>query len=300
MPQPHVITTLAEAQLLDKTALPVRREPSRILMCPPDYFEIKDVKNAFMQGNIGTLDKALAVAQWDVLKTTFEQLGKPVVTIEPAPDLEDMVFSANQVLPGLDEDGTPYVVISRMRYPSRQREIPFYREWFADHGYRILELEQPGVCFEGQGDAIWHPGRKLLWGGHGQRTDFAVYPELSERLGIPILALELSTPEFYHLDTCFCALDEQSVLIYPQAFTSEGLALIHRFFPLVIEAPSAEAHKTFACNAFAFDGRNVVIQWGATETVAELRRVGFHVTEVDTSEFIKSGGSVFCMKMEVY
>lgn len=300
MPQPHVITTLAEAQLLDKTTLPVRREPSRILMCPPDYFEIKDVKNAFMQGNIGTLDKALAVAQWDVLKTTFEQLGRPVVTIEPAPDLEDMVFSANQVLPGLDEDGTPYVVISRMRYPSRQREIPLYRQWFASQGYRILELHQPEVCFEGQGDAIWHPGRKLLWGGHGQRTDFGVYPELAERLGVPIIALELGTPEFYHLDTCFCALDEQSVLIYPQAFTSEGLALIHRFFPLVIEVPSAEAHKTFACNAFAFDGRNVVIQWGATETVAELRRVGFHVTEVDTSEFIKSGGSVFCMKMEVY
>ena len=39
---------------------------------------------------------------------------------------------------------------------------------------------------------------------------------------------------------------------------------------------------------------------GANEANAKLRSAGFNVVEVDTSEFMKSGGSVFCLKMMVY
>ena len=40
----------------------------------------------------------------------------------------------------------------------------------------------------------------------------------------------------------------------------------------------------------------VVIQSGCRVLSSKLRELGFAVDEVDTSEFLKSGGSVFCMK----
>lgn len=296
----QVITTIAQAQALDLATVPARSEPQRILMCPPDYFEVKDVKNAFMKGHIGTVNRAAAHQQWNELRATFERLGKPVFVLDPVPYLEDMVFSANQVLPGMDADGQPYVVLSRMRHESRKKEVAFYRTWFEQHGYRIIELEGEDILFEGQGDAIWHPGKQLLWGGYGHRTSLEAYQEISSKLKVPLIALKLPTEEFYHLDTCFCVLDERSILIYSQAFTCEGLALIRHFFPQVIEVSTQEAHATFACNALALDHRYVVIQHGAEETIQKLRAAGFEPVEVETNEFIKSGGSVFCMKMMVY
>jgi N-dimethylarginine dimethylaminohydrolase len=68
-------------------------------------------------------------------------------------------------------------------------------------------------------------------------------------------------------------------------------------FERVIEAPENEARGLFACNAHSPDGRHVVIQRGCTETNTALEQAGFAVIEVDTDEYLKSGGSVFCMKL---
>ena len=95
----------------------------------------------------------------------------------------------------------------------------------------VLELDNQDLLFEGQGDAIWHPAKQMLWGGYGHRTSLAAYQEIAEKLAVPIIALELHTNDFYHLDTCFCVLDPNTVLIYSEAFTKEGLKLIHHFFP---------------------------------------------------------------------
>ena len=92
-------------------------------------------------------------------------------------------------------------------------------------------------------------------------------------------------------------LDEETALIYPPAYSEEGLALIRHFFPRVIEAPEREARELFACNAHSPDGKHVVIQRGCTDTNEALRAHGFDVIEVDTDEYLKSGGSVFCMKL---
>jgi len=55
-----------------------------------------------------------------------------------------------------------------------------------------------------------------------------------------------------------------------------------------------------ACNAAAFLRRTVVIQQGSERINRKLRALGYEVLEVDTSEFMKSGGSVFCMKMYLF
>ena len=300
MSQARVIRTAADLATLDVAALADRVEPQRVLMCTPDSFDVVDVKNAFMEGNVGTVDRAEAVAEWEALRRAFEAAGHEVVTIEGAPGLEDMVFSANQALPGMGEDGTPYVVLSHMLYPSRQREVPYFRDWFAMRGYRILELPASVELFEGQGDALWHPGKALLWGGYGHRTTLGAYEALSELLEVPVIALELVHTDFYHLDTAFCALAPDAVMIYPEAFTPEGRDLIAGVFDRVVEVDAREASERFACNGTALDSRTVLIQRGADTTVAKLRAAGFEPVEVETGEFLKSGGSVFCMKMMIY
>ena len=160
-----LIRSVAELEGLDVAAFHDRPEPRRVLMCLPDYFEVVDVKNPFMEGNVGRVDKVRALAEWEALRRTYDSIGHEVLTIPGAEGLEDMVFAANQVLPGLDANGRHYVLLSRMCHPSRQREVPIYRDWFEHHGYVVLELSEEAGYFEGQGDAIWHPGKQLLWGG---------------------------------------------------------------------------------------------------------------------------------------
>jgi N-dimethylarginine dimethylaminohydrolase len=87
------------------------------------------------------------------------------------------------------------------------------------------------------------------------------------------------------------------VLIHPGAFDDDGLALIHDLFERVIEAPEDEARELFACNAHCPDEEHVLIQRGCDTTTRLLRDAGFAPVELETSEFLKAGGSVFCMKL---
>jgi len=297
-----VIHTLEEASRLTLDRVGSRKEADALLMCDASNFEVKDVKNPFMQGQIDSVDKDKARAQWADLKRVFEECGYAVQVVASRPGLEDMVFTANQVLVGEDDQSQPYAVVSHMLHPSRRAEVPFFRDWFAGHGYRIVELpvEHLGtpLHFEGQGDAIWHPARKLLWGGYGHRTLLEAYELLSAMLGVPVVVLRLRQEKFYHLDTAFCALDENTVMIHPPAFDDTGLSLIRHYFKHVLEVGEADANN-FACNALAL-GKKVVLQKGSPETCANLRKVGFEPVEVDTGEFMKSGGSVFCLKMGIY
>jgi len=293
-----MIHTAVSAALPPLDALPQIPRPNRVLMTTPAHFRVAYVINPHMEGNIGAVDRDEARAQWERLRETYGRLGVDVSVIEGQPGLPDMVFCANQTLPYQTPGGERGVVMSRMHAPQRKPEVEHFERFFESEDYEVrrLDADLPGD-FEGMGDALWHPGRYLLWGGHGYRTDLQVYERLSAALGFPVIALRLTDPDFYHLDTCLCPLDEATALIYPGAFDEDGLALIRHYFERVIEAPEDEARGLFACNAHTPDGKHVIIQRGCTETVAKLREAGYEPVEVDTDEFLKSGGSVFCMKM---
>ncbi len=273
--------------------------PNRLLMCPPLHFAVVDVKNPHMEGQIGRVDRAAAGRQWEAVRAAFERSGAKVELIDPLAGCEDMVFCANQTFVGLDAAGRRVCLLSRMKHESRRREVPAFARWFERAGYRIEELKVRGG-FEGSGDAIWHPGRALIWGGWGHRSDGGVYESVSALFDVPVLRLKLLSDRFYHLDTCFCPLSEQAVLVNSRSLEPRGMEMIRAVFRTVIECPVDEAEQGMACNATAIGGKHVVIQRGNPRTVALLHQHGFSVHEVDTSEFLKSGGSVFCMKMYVF
>src|SRR5579885_1109167 len=187
--------------------------PMTMLMCPPDNFDVVDVKNPHMEGNIGNVDKGKARAQWQEVRQAFAGSGAAVECIDPVAGCEDMVFCANQTFVGLDGSGDKLCVLSQMKHSSRQREVSAFAKWFAERNYRVENIPAK-VGFEGSGDAIWHPGRALIWGGSGFRSESEAYPYISKFFQAPVIRLPLRSDRFYHLDTCFCAIDEQTVLIH--------------------------------------------------------------------------------------
>ena len=283
---------------LSLDALPAIPRPGRVLLTTPDHFEVAYVINPHMEGNVGGVDPSRARSQWEGLREAYEAVGTEVSVVEGQPGLPDMVFCANQTLPYRTPGGERGAVLSRMHAPERKPEVEHYARFFRGEGYEVhgLDPDLPGD-FEGMGDALWHPGRYLLWGGYGYRTDRAVYERFADKMGFPVVPLALTDPDFYHLDTCLCPLDEHTALVYPGAFDEAGLEAIRTHFARVLEAPEREARELFACNAHSPDGRHVLIQRGCAETNGLLREAGYDVMELDTDEYLKSGGSVFCMKV---
>ncbi len=272
--------------------------PGRVLLTSPTHFDVEYVINPHMADHVGEVDGQQSGREWRVLYDAYESLGFTVNVAEGVEGLADMAFCANQTLPFYrPRTGKRGVVMSRMHAPQRRPEVEHFERFFRNIGYEIIHLDEQRVDdFEGMGDAIWHPQKYLLWGGYGIRSSREAYEVISELLDVRVLLLRLNDPDFYHLDTCFSVLDRRSVLIYPGAFDDEGLPLIRHFFERVIEAPEDEARRRFACNAHSPDGEHVIIQQGCEETNALLRKADFEPVEVDTSEFLKAGGSVFCMK----
>ena len=270
--------------------------PGRVLMARPDHFDVKYVINPHMAGNIGKVDAADARAEWDAIRREYESLGVDVAVVEGVAGLPDMVFCANQTLPYRLRDGSNGVILSRMHSAHRGPEVPHFDRFFSAKGYESISLPEEIGDFEGMGDALWHAGRCLLWGGYGFRSSLRAYEFLSDRLGVKIAVLRLDDPDFYHLDTCLSIINESVALVFPGALQQEGLGLITRLFTQVIEAPELEARELFACNAHSPDGQHVIIQKGCEETIRRLRAAGLTPIEVQTDEFLKAGGSVFCMK----
>ncbi len=280
----------------------------KVLLCSPDHFEVVDEKNPHMQGMVGTVDKQLATKQWEKLLSIYQDIHsqgglEEVLIIGGQEGCEDMVFCANQSFPWQMRDGTRIMIASKMKHESRQKEVPFFETFFKEEGYKVTRFQKANL-FEGMGDTIPHPQYEFLFGGWGQRSERDAYEELSAIIEVPVVTLQLKDPSFYHLDTCFLPLVNDSLLVADIAFEKKDLEMLLQFFKNVIPTSIQEASHFFALNAHCFtgaDGANyAIIQEGCPETKDLLEEAGYKVYETDTSEFIKSGGSVYCMKMMLY
>ncbi|MFT4625985.1 MAG: N-dimethylarginine dimethylaminohydrolase [Myxococcota bacterium] len=266
-----------------------------VLLGDPAHFDVTYVINPHMQGQIGQVDRSKAVSQWAALAAVYRDLGYPVHVLDPVAGLPDLVFVANPSFPAKLPDGRWVVVRSRMRSELRQSEVAVHATWYETQRHALtVPLGAGAYAFEGKGDARWHPDRELIYCGYGYRTQRPALDALAALLGAPVVALELVDP--YHLDTCLSPLDATTALVVEEAFTPTGLALLRATFPNCITVPYADAMR-FAANGNCPDGRHFIVHHGSVHTVARVRSAGFQVIEVDTSEFIKSGGSVFCMTM---
>lgn len=262
---------------------------SRLLVCPPDYFRIDYEINPWMQ-RANAVDPARAVEQWQALMTVLERdVGAALERMQPIEGLPDLVFTANAgVVAGRR------ALVSRFRYPERQREEAYFERWFREQGYEVLTLDKT-LSFEGAGDLLGFPD--TWFGGYRQRSDIRVFPHLSDVFRREIIPLELIDSRFYHLDTCFCPLSGGDLLYFPAAFDAYGQTVIAQRIPEErrLTVPEDEALR-FACNAVCV-GKQVVLPAGCPDTVRLLEARGYRTHTVQLDEFMKSGGSAKCLTL---
>ncbi len=282
--------------MLDPRRQPPRPPSTRVLFADPAFFQVEYEINPHMAGNAGAVDPDRARAQWSRVVEVYRRLGYRCEVLPARPGLPDLCFVANQSFPVSTRGEPDAVVLSRMHAPQRQPEVEVLAGWYRARGWRILGADC-ATAFESAGDALWHPGRRLIYGGHGFRTRPEAYDERAGLFGAPVLRLELVDPRFYHLDTCLSPLDEHTALFVPAAFTDAGRAALAAAFDRLLPCPEDEAEAFLAANGHCPDGRHFIVDAGATGTMAAVRRAGFEPIGVDTSEFRKSGGSVQCLKL---
>jgi N-dimethylarginine dimethylaminohydrolase len=265
-------------------------------MCPPAYYTVRDVKNPFMRAD-AAVDRTIAGQQWAALRDAFASVGVAPLTIDPVDDLEDMVFTANQVFVGSGAVHRRFVVPSSMRYVSRRREVPYFVEWFRQRGYDVVDAALGDEYLEGHGDLLQHPERNMVWAGHGFRSSregVRLFAKAMQPEGIAIEPLELVDPVFYHLDTCFAPLNADAAIAYAGAFAGESIERLRKGWKRLHEITREDALR-FVCNGVAVAGRFLVSHLPpALERI--LLAENIEPLRVDVSEFEKSGGSIFCMK----
>lgn len=294
--QPHLIQDAADLDF-SMEDLGSRGRDKRTLFANPEFFDVEYVINPHMAGHIGTVDRSLARHQWKKVVQAYAGCGFETVCLDGKKGLPDLVFTANQSFPGLTASGEPVVILSRMGSEQRVPELKIFEDWYRTQGIKVVLLPEHVACFEGMGDGMWHPSRRLIFGGYGYRTAPEAYEFLSEVYGVPVVLLSLIDPNFYHLDTCLSPLNDRIALVVKEAFEPRGVALIQACFEEIVWVPHDEAKTGFACNGHSPDGETFIVHEGCSVTASKVRALGFTVIECDTSEYLKSGGSVFCMKL---
>jgi N-dimethylarginine dimethylaminohydrolase len=257
----------------------------RVLLCPPTSFDVVYSINPWMKG--GSVDKEAAMRQWLRLKEGIESWGVTISLIDQHEDLPDMVFTANA--------GTVRgnkIVLSNFKFQERQRETDVFEDWFDGAGYETHRLPKK-INFEGCGDTvIW--GDKMF-AGYGVRSDLGGIRRAAKILDLELIPLKLGHPNFYHLDTCFCLLGAHSAIYYPGAFTPSALKKLKQHIPELIPLDVTDA-ATFASNSVVY-GNQILMPAGPQKIVEELEIRGYEITQINTSEFMKSGGSLQCMTL---
>lgn len=264
----------------------------RILMCPPDHYDVDYVINPWMEGNIHKSSRDRAVEQWQKLHQVLKDVAV-VDLVAPAKGWPDMVFTANAGL----VLGTN-VVLSRFFHKERQGEEPYFKTWFEENGFTVYELPKD-LPFEGAGDALFDREGRWLWAGYGFRSELDSHPYIAKWLDTEVVSLRLIDERFYHLDTCFCPLTGGYLLYYPSAFDSYSNRVIEMRIPeekrITVEEIDAVC---FACNAVNV-GSTIVMNQISDGLRNKLIKAGFNVTETPLSEFLKAGGAAKCLTLRV-
>jgi N-dimethylarginine dimethylaminohydrolase len=259
-----------------------------ILMCAPTFFDIEYEINPWMHTDNQVISD-LALEQWEKLRSIYENdFGWKVKLIEPVEKLPDMVFTANGALV---IDGK--VALPTFRAPDRQPETAYFKKWFEENGY--TEFLEPKYDFEAEGDAlVWND---IIFAGYPWRSDQPVHKELASFFNRQVVSLQMVDARFYHLDTCLTIVNDETIAIWPPAFTAETIKKLHDIVPNVIEANDDDA-KAYGLNAMS-NGNIIVLPEKATNLINKYHEMNMEVIETPISEYQKSGGGVKCLTLEL-
>ncbi len=230
-----------------------------------------------------------AKKQWSAVRKALVRLGGSVAELPPRCGLSDQVFSAN-----IGVTNNKIFLKSNFKYPQRREEADIARHWFSKHKFTIRTIPS-SIKFEGMGDVIYIDKHSVAL-GYGFRSSNAA-KKYVESIGLSVpLHLRLVDPRFYHLDTCFVVMNGV-VMYYPRAFDAASQKKIKHYFAHRIEVSQKDA-LGFVCNGVPLGKKYVTCRLSAPLRL-QLKKYGIKAVELDMSEFLKSGGAVRCMVLNV-
>ncbi len=261
----------------------------KVILCPPTYYNIEYEINPWMHIENKVTGQTV-FDQYAMLKNTYQKLDIPFYEIIPSKGLPDQVYITDSGHP----EGNIFIK-SNYKYPQRKKESEIAADFFKENGYEIKTLPER-IFFEGQGDLLKVEEKYFM--GWGKRTSRQAKKYLEDILQNEVIDIELIDPYFYHLDTCLGLLTKDIAIINDKAFTKEGLDKIKAQFNTIIIA-SKEDNNCLACNLVVID-KNVIINEISKELKNAIESYGFAVHMVPTSEYIKGGGSIKCLSLQVF
>ncbi len=254
----------------------------QVIMSRPDYFDITYSINPWMKlGN--PVIHELAQKQWQILRSTYKNLGFTIHEIPPVKNLPDLVFTTDH---GVSIEGTFY--LSNFRCKERHPEQTVIKSWCKTQHAPFIHL--PAKYFLEGGDILRQ--NHTLYIGHGFRTSKNTSVWLQQKTQYQVVPLHLVNDNFYHLDTCFFPLDTHTAFYYPDAFDQTSRNLLKSNFASLIPITLAQANS-FICNSVVIS-QNVICQPN-TQFEKILKKLSYTPIPLDASEFNKSGGGLHCL-----
>lgn len=137
--------------------------------------------------------------------------------------------------------------------------------------------------------------------GYGFRTSEIAVNEIKEAVAeidpsVEVIPIKLLSANFYHLDTALCVLNEEILMVYAAAIHPDSLALLRKRYQIIYVNDEDAGH--FACNALVMD-KNVVMPETTPDIRNELERLGFKVTQIPMTSFMKAGGAAKCLSYPI-
>ncbi|MCI0589142.1 MAG: arginine deiminase-related protein [Planctomycetes bacterium] len=234
-----------------------------------------------------------------------------VVYLLPSPDngLQDLVFTANLgvVLDHLPEKNT--VVLSNFTVASRRGETEVGKRFFEAMGYRAIVAPDR---FEGEAE-LKHLHDNVYLGGYGLRSSREVYDWMERTFDMRIVRLNQRDPYLYHLDTTIFPITRESTLVCTELFDRKEVAQIEK----VTNILDVSADHCFSGITNCVRLYNTILnashlhdlKAGSEEYREELSKnrrledlaseMGFEVTFVNLSEYLKAGAVLSCMVMHL-
>jgi N-dimethylarginine dimethylaminohydrolase len=195
-----------------------------------------------------------------------------------------------------------------MKYAQRKAELPYYKS-IADNLKLKTIIFPPSHVFEGQAEAKWFFGGKLLLCGHGHRATFQSFKILKELLhniygyyGVEppkVIILPIKDPKFFHLDAAMAEYDNK-VIVQKRAFSSSSLAMLRHALGAE-NVTVLDTDDDFCLNAIITKKHFITHKLTNHELKPFFEHLtGRKVIQIDASEFEKSGGSLRCMVLDIY
>lgn len=268
-----------------------------IFMCEVSNFNVNYIINPWMNDNVGTVVSNLAHKQWNDLVNLIKSYSKVNILSSSIESLPDLVFTANSGI-CLNKN----FITSCFSNIERKPESNIYANYFKKLGFTVDNyFVDNNISFEGAGDALYSKKHNTYVVSYGFRTQYEAYPYLRkffEKASISSVQVKLVNPKFYHLDTCFCPLDNGFILYYPEAFSIESQEQLVSLFGNDLIAISKADADYFACNGVSLNNKLIVNDCSDILSV-KLKYLDVDVLKTPMSEFLKSGGSCKCLTIDI-